>query len=206
MIQFRLGRIPVTVQPWFFVTALLIGPRQLPGIVLWLVVVFAGVLFHELGHALALRRQGVEAAIELHGFGGATRWSGTTLLPPGKRALISAAGPAVGISVGAAALAVAQLLPAGQALVGELLQYAVWVNLGWGLLNLLPVLPLDGGMIVASLVESAWGPRALYSVRVLSVVVCVGLCALAVAAGWLWSAFLAGVLAISNLQAARSSA
>jgi Zn-dependent protease len=206
VIQFRLWRIPVTVQPWFFVTALLIGPRQLPGIVLWPAVVFAGVLIHELGHALAVRRQGVEAAIELHGFGGVTRWSGTTLLPPGKRALISAAGPAVGISVGAAALAVAQLLPAGHALVGQLLQYAVWVNLGWGLLNLLPVLPLDGGMIVASLVESAWGPRALYSVRVLSVVVCVGLCALAVAAGWLWSAFLAGVLAISNLQAARSSA
>jgi len=35
-------------------------------------------------------------------------------------------------------------------------------------------------------------------------VVCIGLCAVAAAAGWLWSAFLAGVLAISNLQAARS--
>jgi len=206
VIQFRLGRIPVTVQPWFFVTALLIGPRQLPGIVVWPAVVFAGVLIHELGHALALRRQGVEAAIELHGFGGATRWSDTTLLAPGKRALISAAGPAVGISVGAAALVLARLLPPGQPVVDELLQYAVWVNLGWGLLNLLPVLPLDGGMIVASLVESVWGARGLYAVRVLSVVVCIGLCAIAVAAGWLWSAFLAGVLAISNLQAVRSSA
>ena len=80
---------------------------------------------------------------------------------------------------------------------------SVWVNLGWGVLNLLPVLPLDGGMIVASLVESIWGPGALYTVRVLSVVVCVGLCALALSVGWLWSAFLAGVLAISNLQARR---
>jgi Zn-dependent protease len=206
VIQFHLGRIPVTVQPWFFVTALLIGPRELPGIVVWPAVVFAGVLIHELGHALAVRRQGLDATVELHGFGGATRWSGATPLPPAQRALISAAGPAVGIAVGAAALVVARVLPAGQPLVGELLQYAIWVNLGWGLLNLLPVLPLDGGMIVASLVESAWGPRALYSVRVLSVVVCVGLCALAVAAGWLWSAFLAGVLAISNLQAARNNA
>lgn len=205
MIQFRLGRIPVTVQPWFFVTALLIGPRQLPGIVVWPAVVFVGVLIHELGHALAVRRQGVEAAIELHGFGGVTRWSGTTLLAPRQRALISAAGPAVGISVGAVALVLARLLPPGQPVVDELLQYAVWVNLGWGLLNLLPVLPLDGGMIVASLVESVWGARGLYAVRVLSVVVCIGLCALAVAAGWIWSAFLAGVLAISNLQAARGS-
>lgn len=203
MFHFHLGRIPVTVQPWFFVTALLIGPRRLPGIVLWLVVVFAGVLIHELGHALAVRRQGLDATVELHGFGGATRWSSATPLPPAQRALISAAGPAVGIAVGTAALALAKLLPPGQPLLGELLQYAVFVNLGWGVLNLLPVLPLDGGMIVASLVESVWGPGALYTVRVLSVVVCVGLCALALSVGWLWSAFLAGVLAISNLQARR---
>ena len=36
-------------------------------------------------------------------------------------------------------------------------QYAfdslIWVNLGWGVLNLLPMLPLDGGNIVASLME-----------------------------------------------------
>lgn len=205
MIQFHLGRIPVTVQPWFFVTALLIGPRRLPGIVLWLAVVFGGVLIHELGHAVAVRRQGFEATIELHGFGGLTSWSGASLLAPRERALISAAGPAVGIAVGAAALAMAKLVPPGQPLLGELLQYAVWVNLGWGLLNLLPVLPLDGGMIVASLVESIWGPGALYTVRVLSVVVCVGLCALALSAGWLWSAVLTGVLAISNLQTTRGS-
>jgi hypothetical protein len=31
----------------------------------------------------------------------------------------------------------------------------IFVNLGWGLLNLLPVLPLDGGNIVASLMELA---------------------------------------------------
>jgi Zn-dependent protease len=204
VIQFHLGEIPVRVQPWFFVTALLIGPRELPGIVLWLGVVFAGVLIHELGHAIAVRRHGLEPAIELHGFGGVTSWRDGGALTPRQRALVSASGPAVGIAVGGAALVLARLLPPGQPLVTELLQYAVWVNLGWGLLNLLPVLPLDGGMIVASLVESVWGPGALYTVRVLSVVVCVGLCALALSAGWLWSAFLAGVLAISNLQTRRA--
>jgi Zn-dependent protease len=205
LIQFRLGEIPVRVQPWFFVTALLIGPRELPGIVLWPVVVFTGVLIHELGHALAVRRQGVEAAIELHGFGGATSWRDGGALSPRQRALVSAAGPAVGIAVGCTVLVLTRLLRPGEPIATELLQYAVWVNLGWGLLNLLPVLPLDGGMIVASLVESVWGARGLYAVRVLSVVVCIGLCALAVAAGWLWSAFLAGVLAISNLQSARGA-
>jgi len=186
------------------VTALLIGPRELPGAVLWLPVVFVGVLIHELGHALAVRRHGFVASIELHGFGGVTTWLSPAALTPRQRALVSAAGPAVGVIVGILALIAARLQPAAPPVVSEVLRYAVWVNLGWGLLNLLPILPLDGGMIVGSLVESAWGPRGLYTVRLLSVVVCVGLCAVAASAGWLWSAFLAGVLAISNLQSARS--
>lgn len=203
MIHFRLGTIPVRVQLWFFVTAVLIGPRDVPGAALWLPVVFVGVLIHELGHALAVQRQGFVASIELHGFGGVTSWSGASLLPPIQRALISAAGPAVGVTVGILALIAARLLPTGPPAVSEVLRYAVWVNLGWGLLNLLPVLPLDGGMIVGSLAEGAWGARGLYTVRLLSVVVCVGLCVVAASAGWLWSAVLAAVLAISNLQAVR---
>jgi Zn-dependent protease len=205
VIQFRLGAVPVRIQPWFFVTALLIGPHHLPGIALWLPVVLVGVLIHELGHALAVRRRGLEPAIELHGFGGVTSWQGGTAMPPAQRALISAAGPAVGVTVGAVALVAAKLLPPGQPLLGELLQYAVWVNLGWGLLNLLPILPLDGGMIVGSLAEGAWGAPGIFTVRLLSVVVCVALCAVALSAGWLWSAILAAVLALTNLQAARGA-
>jgi len=203
VIHFRLGTVPVRVQLWFFVTAVLIGPRDVRGAALWLPVVFVGVLIHELGHALAVRRRGLEPAIELHGFGGVTSWSGAALLQPSQRALISAAGPAVGIAVGAAALVAARLLPTGPPVVSEVLRYAVWVNLGWGLLNLLPVLPLDGGMIVGSLAESAWGARGVYTVQLLSIVACVGLCVVAASAGWLWSAVLAAVLAISNLQAVR---
>jgi Zn-dependent protease len=143
MIQFRLGTIPVRVQLWFFVTALLIGPRHFPGIALWLPVVFVGVMIHELGHALAVRRQGLVATIELHGFGGVTSWSGATLLPPSQRALISAAGPAVGLALGAACLVLARLVPPAQPWLAELLQYAVWVNLGCFQPAAYP--PSDGG-------------------------------------------------------------
>lgn len=204
MFDFRLGTIPVRVQMWFFVTALLIGPHQMPGIVLWFPVVFTGVLAHELGHAVAVRRRGFTPAIELHGFGGQTSWRGVGSLSPGQRALISAAGPAVGISIGLACLAVARLLGPQASLVGELLRYAVWVNLGWGILNLLPILPLDGGMIVGSLAEKLWGGHGLYAARVVSIVACVAIGVTALAAGWLWSAFLAAVLALSNIQAIRS--
>lgn len=203
MFEFRLGTIPVRVQIWFFVTALLIGPHQLPGLALWLPVVFTGVLAHELGHAVAIRRRGFTPAIELHGFGGLTSWRGEATLRPGQRALISAAGPAVGITLGLLALVVARAIGPQSPLVAEGLRYVVWVNLGWGVLNLLPILPLDGGMILGSLVEKLWGGHGMYAARVVSIVVCVAIGVTALAAGWLWSALLAAVLAVSNIQAIR---
>jgi hypothetical protein len=72
VLQFRLFGIPVQVLPFFFLTALLIGPHDLRGAVLWVPIVFVGVLAHELGHAAAIRNQGFAPAIQLHGFGGAT--------------------------------------------------------------------------------------------------------------------------------------
>ena len=204
MFQFDLGAIPVRVELWFFITALLIGPHRMPGIALLLPVVFAGVLAHELGHAFAIRRHGFSPSITLHGFGGLTSWQGGDSLPPGQRALISAAGPAVGITIGLVLLVLARAVSPLPPIGSELLRYAVWVNLGWGVLNLLPILPLDGGMIVGSLAEKLWGGHGLYAARVISIVACVAIGVTALAAGWLWSALLAAVLAVSNIQAVRA--
>lgn len=204
MLQFRLLGIPVRVQPWFFVTALLIGPRQLVGIATWVPVVFVGVLAHELGHAWAVRRVGGQPAIELHGFGGVTRWRGEVALSSVDRIVISGAGSAVGIVIGATALVAASVVGPQQLLLARVLGYAAWVNLGWGLLNLLPVLPLDGGTIVVTLAQSLWGSAGVRIARITSLVVCVALGAAALAVGWIWSAIIAGVLALANLQALRS--
>ena len=71
MIRFRLGEIPVVVQPWIFITAYLIGPRNTGplAIALWIVSVLVGILLHELGHALVGRRYGLRRrAIELRRF------------------------------------------------------------------------------------------------------------------------------------------
>jgi Zn-dependent protease len=202
--EFSLLGIPVRVQPWFFLTALLIGPRDLTGLALWLPVVFLGVLAHELGHAAAVRRFGLAPAIELHGFGGVTSWRGAGGLSPARRIAISAAGPGVGLAIGTATLIASVVLEPQQPLVLRLVAYVAWVNLGWGLLNLLPVLPLDGGSIAASLSEAAWGQRGIRVARILSLVVCIALGLWARAAGWVWSAIIAGVLALANLQALRA--
>lgn len=203
MIDFRLGSIPVRIQPWFFLTALLIGPHDLPGMALWVPVVFASVLAHEFGHAAAVKRLGLQPAVELHGFGGVTSWYGASAVGPAQRAFVSAAGPAVGIAIGVVCLLAASVLTPLPAGVSQLLQYTIWVNLGWGLLNLLPVLPLDGGMIASSFAEMFWGQRGLKVARILSIAACVVLGGLAVAAGWLWSAIIAAILAYTNVQALR---
>jgi len=204
MIDFKLGTIPVRVQPWFFLTALLIGPHDLPGMLLWVPVVFAGVLAHELGHAAAVKRLGLQPAIQLHGFGGVTSWFGGRSLSPGQRAGVGAAGPAVGVAIGVGCILAATAIQPLPVTASKLLQYAIWVNLGWGLLNLLPILPLDGGVIVTSFAEMLWGDRGRRTARVLSIAACIALGLLALAAGWLWSAIIAAILAYTNIQALRS--
>jgi len=204
VLQFTLFGIPVQVLPFFFLTALLIGPHDLRGAALWIPVVFTGVLAHELGHAAAIRRHGFSPAIQLHGFGGATSWSAHRPLSPASRIFISAAGPAVGITVGLIALAAARVMSPDDPVLRRLIWYIVWVNLGWGVLNLLPVLPLDGGVIVTAVAEGMWGPKGRRIARKVSLAVCAALGVWALSRGWWWSAILAAVLAFANLQALRS--
>ena len=204
MIRFRLLGMPVGVQPWFFVMAWFIGGRSQPlPLIVWIVAVFVGVMAHELGHALAVRRCGLRPAIVLHGFGGATTWSGREL-SLGRRAAVTAAGPAAGIGLGLVVLAVQSALGVPSSHLGGLfLRDLWWVSLGWGVLNLLPVLPLDGGVLLGTAAEAVAGPRGLRAARVASVLITLGLAGWAVVAGEIWLAILGAVLTAINVQALR---
>jgi len=157
-VEFRLFRIPVRIHLWFWLMALwlwtLNSDEGWAGLVIWVAVVFQGILMHELGHALVGRAFGKRPRIELVALGGLTWWEQREPMSPGRNLVVSAAGPAVGIFIGSLALVLADVLRIPDP---SLARYAfrsvVFVNLGWGLLNLLPVLPLDGGNIVASLME-----------------------------------------------------
>jgi len=71
-LRFRLLGFDVQVHPLFWLMALLFGISwQAPLLILlWVVVVFVSILLHELGHALALRAFGHDAAIALYLGGG----------------------------------------------------------------------------------------------------------------------------------------
>jgi len=157
-VEFRLFRIPIRIHLWFWLMALwlwtLNSEQGWAGLLIWVAIVFQGILMHELGHALVGRAYGRQPRIELVALGGLTWWEQRDPLSPGRSLAVSIAGPAVGIVIGLIALVVMDGLALPEASLGR---YAfaslIYVNLGWGLLNLLPVLPLDGGNIVASALE-----------------------------------------------------
>lgn len=218
MMEFRLFRTPVRVQPWFFILAVIIGQGLMPAgnpliaMAMWIAIVFIGVLAHEFGHAIAGRMYGLVPEITLHGMGGVTSWAGARRLSPQQNIVISAAGPAVGITLGTLALFVfggdmffvqapgfVSLPPEG----AQLAYAWVWVNLGWGLLNLLPILPLDGGHIVESLAHLVRGNayRGRIVAHWVSLFVLAGIAAVVAGGPWgsLWNLLLLGLLAWSNV-------
>jgi Zn-dependent protease len=159
LLRFRIVGIPVDVQPWFLVVAGL-GALQLrspPLVLIWMAIVTASVLWHELGHALTMRRFGYAPRIELHAMGGLAHW------PPGanpsarQALLVTAAGPFAGLVLGAIVWLLARGAGPLPYLARIAVDWVVWVNLAWSLFNLLPLLPLDGGNLLDHLSEHISG-------------------------------------------------
>jgi Zn-dependent protease len=204
--RFRIFGFPLHIDPWFLLTASLIGGRQELGwTVVWVLVVLVGVLAHELGHAFAGRKLGLDPWIRLFAFGGMTAWRRSRPLPPGQQILISLAGPAVGIAIGGSVLVGLQtgLFAGASPAVVRILEDIVWVNLGWGVLNLVPILPLDGGHIVSSVATIFLGAKGRIGARILSVVLTVAIGLWALTAGQWWMLLLGVFLTVSNVQALR---
>ncbi|RIH84583.1 putative zinc metalloprotease Rip3 [Calidithermus terrae] len=111
---------------------------------------FASVLVHELGHAVAARAFGVQTReITLWLLGGVAQ---LTDIPRarGAEAVIAVVGPLTSLALAGVSAVLRGLVPdvaAGQFLLG----YLALVNLSLALFNLLPALPLDGGRVLRSL-------------------------------------------------------
>lgn len=159
-IEFRLLGIPVRIHLWFWLMALWLWTLNMAegwaGLLVWVAVVLQGILMHELGHALVGRAFGRSPRIELVALGGITWWEQREPMSPWRNLLVSASGPVVGIFIGSLSLVLMDVLQIPNPSIGRYLFRAlVFVNLGWGLLNLLPIMPLDGGNIVAALFDFA---------------------------------------------------
>ncbi|MCH2101442.1 MAG: site-2 protease family protein [Planctomycetes bacterium] len=145
----RIGRlfgIPVLVSPLVVALLgfLLVHTLQRAGfaaageVIGWLALAVASLLAHEGAHALAARRLGLRVYdICIGPLGGMVRMEGVSHRP-GIELRVAAAGPALNL-----ALASLFLLVPGQLGTGGTL-----INLIFGLGNLLPAFPLDGGRMV----------------------------------------------------------
>lgn len=214
MFSFRLGTIPVRVHFWFFLTALMLGGSGRPGplVLSWVAIVFVSVILHELGHALVGRAFGMTPQIDLHAMGGLTSWAGGRNLGPGPSILVSLAGPLTGIAFGGLAFVLARTLPLPPVAAGMVGQF-VWVNAGWGLFNLLPILPLDGGNVLWKTLDIFTGNRGRRPAHVVSVLIAGAILvaivvrdASAIAEGRfgdLWLALIATMFLVQNVRALR---
>ncbi|HYH59174.1 MAG TPA: site-2 protease family protein [Thermoleophilaceae bacterium] len=137
------------------------------------VLFFGSIVLHELGHALAARRSGIEVTgIDLFFFGGVMKMSRDTDTP-GKEFFVAVAGPLVtlgivfvGSAIGVALagsddfLEAAKLggaAPSDAALL--LVSFLVTMNAVLLVFNLVPAFPLDGGRIARAAVWKITGDR-----------------------------------------------
>ena len=174
MLRFDIGDIPVRVHFSFLVIAFFGPSREIEEIVIWTFVAFLAVLLHEVGHALAARAYGMrEISITLFALGGATVFPVSAKLTPAKRFVVSAAGSAVGIVLGGST----GLLWLNGAFAGANSQIRlavlsfIWAGLGWGILNWIPIRPLDGGQMLTSALEIMFPERGEVIARVVSGIV-----------------------------------
>jgi Zn-dependent protease len=150
-LRFRVGPIPVRVHPIFWLTGVFIcwGSYQQDPPMLFIAVgaVFLSVLVHELGHATMTRLFGWPSEIVLGFFGG---YATTARTSTGRNLAVLIAGPGAGFALAAVAFVAVLALNAQENVperVRTALGFLLFINIAWSLLNLIPVLPLDGGQI-----------------------------------------------------------
>lgn len=231
-LNFALFGIPVRVHPLFWVMAILFGASlgNILYILLWILVVFGSVLLHEFGHALMMRVYGQPALVVLYAGGGLAvpesigwgrQWA-TVGLATHEKVLISLAGPGAGFLLAALMMLVITVLggsvsvswllgviplvnawlPLGGPILNIVIAMLFSVNIFWGVINLMPVYPLDGGQIARHIFVHVdpWGGlrRSLWvSVGAGAIVALVGLLVLQSA----YMALMFGLLAFQSYQA-----
>ena len=168
-LRFSLFGIPIRVTLMFWLGAVVFGWDAMrfgpPYLLMWVVVCFISILAHEMGHALVARWLGCQViGITLYLMGGVAVYLPGRHHSQGKSILIALAGPAAGFILwGLMAfplhgmigrLAMRYLDPPAYDLFDYGIEKWYLVNLWWGVLNLLPVLPLDGGHVLRGVCSS----------------------------------------------------
>jgi Zn-dependent protease/CBS domain-containing protein len=179
--SFRIGSIlgiPLQVHVTFLLLLLIvyfvgerfIGIGGLYGLI-FVGLIFASVIFHELSHALVARHYGINVVdITLLPIGGVARMP-TTPEDPRQEILISAAGPAASLVLAISLWFVSDLLGYGLSfwnvsIQGNLLVQLAAVNFILAIFNIIPAFPMDGGRVLRGLLGLYMNPMTATRIAV----------------------------------------
>jgi Zn-dependent protease len=151
--------IPVYISPYWFLIAgvfILLYSNSLQQAVhgnlrylvaaVFVVLLYASVLVHELSHCVVARAFDLPVRrVLLYPLGGFSEIE-KEAPTPAKEFLVAAAGPGISLVLAAVGFGLSTLVPHGTGHV--LVTQLMWANLLVGLFNLLPGLPLDGGRML----------------------------------------------------------
>ncbi|HMD95159.1 MAG TPA: site-2 protease family protein [Trebonia sp.] len=155
--------IPVIVSPYWFIIAgvfiviyandlstTLHGSTRYFVAAAFVILLYLSVLVHELSHSVVARGFGLPVRrILLYPLGGISEIEKEPQTP-GREFLVSAAGPALSLLLGAAGWGLTKVFPTG--ISGTLVRQLMVANIIVGIFNLLPGLPLDGGRMLRAVV------------------------------------------------------
>jgi stage IV sporulation protein FB len=163
--------IPVRIQPIFWIFAALIGfmsSGSLFGTAAWVGIIFFSVLFHEYGHAITATLFKQKASIQLVALGGLTSFDGPKL-KPWQHFLVVLNGPLFGFGLFLAATWA--LHYPWKPIPGAILRATQVANLFWTVVNLFPVLPLDGGQLLRIVLEACFGEKGLRATLLIGAII-----------------------------------
>ncbi|MEQ9071868.1 M50 family metallopeptidase [Gimesia chilikensis] len=186
-LRFSIFGIPIRVHPLFWVVAAFMGwnPDDLKFTWIWIACVFVSILIHELGHAIMAKIFGWPPQIILYHFGGLAVYQPYSGLTTQRSIIISAAGPMAGFILFGIVWVFRYysirfglwdgFSPQARGYIGLAFYDLIFINLYWGLINLAPVLPLDGGHICEDICKSVKRYRGDILALQISMVVAGGL-------------------------------
>jgi Zn-dependent protease len=202
MLKFRVFGVPVVIEWWFWLSAVLLGggmnargPDAWAAVAVWTGVMFVSILVHEMGHALAGIHFGARPGIKLHGFGGLTYLPGANF-SRSQSIAISTAGPMAGLLLGCLVLALIKVTPPSSGLVWFACRQALYINFFWTFINLLPIQPLDGGQILREVL----GPSRIRVTALIGAVLAVLLCVWSLREGRIYLGLMLAFFAYYNFR------
>jgi len=201
MLRFSLFGFPITVHWMFWLNTALLGgaigastPAEMRALAAFMIAAFLSVLIHELGHASVMRKFGDRnVQVVLYAFGGYAQ--GSRWFSRWQDILLTAAGPGLQIAAGLAVYFAMGIWQPPSGWLGYLAAQFIFISIFWAILNLVPILPLDGGRLCSAITGR---PRLALRISLVTAVV--------LAAGFLYLGYglftpiFFGMLAYNNWQ------